>query len=349
MAKAYYSSSIRDFLKASSEAILGSIMIKDEFRATTEQKNAWKDEIEILKGQLAILQTDGSIIFEYTVPRIGSRIDVTCIINGIIFVLEFKVNCTDYLPEDEEQVVDYALDLKYFHEESESRHIVPILIATKAKPFGSPITVFEDKILDTILANASNLAERINMVLRAIPGGDELSANAWINSRYRPTPTIIEAAQALYQNHDVKEISRNDAGAENLNNTNAAINYVIEECKENHKKAICFITGVPGAGKTLAGLNIANTRHKFEENDHAVFLSGNGPLVEVLQEALARDDSKKNGIPKNKAKTKTKAFIQIIHRFRDSAVESEEPPVEKVAIFDEAQVFQALINLSRNH
>ena len=98
-----------------------------------------------------------------------------------------------------------------------------------------------------------------------------------------------------------------------------------------------LLCAYPGAGKTLAGLNIANTRHKFEENDHAVFLSGNGPLVQVLQEALARDDSKKNGIPKNKAKTKTKAFIQIIHRFRDLAVESEEPPIEKVAIFDEAQ------------
>ena len=173
--------------------------------------------------------------------------------------------------------------------------------------------------------------------MRVIPENPEITANAWINSRYRPTPTIIEAAQALYQNHDVKEISRNDAGAENLENTNAAINYVIEDCKTNNKKAICFITGVPGAGKTLAGLNIANTRHKFEEDDHAVFLSGNGPLVEVLQEALARDDSKKNGISKSKAKTKTKAFIQIIHKFRDYAVESEDPPIEKVAIFDEAQ------------
>ena len=130
----------------------------------------------------------------------------------------------------------------------------------------------------------------------------------------------------------MREISRNDAGAENLEKTNAAINYVIEDCKANHKKAICFITGVPGAGKTLAGLIIANTRHQFEENDHVVFLSGNGPLVQVLQEALARDDAKRNAISKNKAKTKTKAFIQIVHRFRDAAVSSDDPPLEKVAI-----------------
>ena len=336
MPKAYYDNSISGFLGTSDETILGRLMISDEFRTTIEQKISWRSEIEILKRQLRHVP-DGSIIFEYTIPRIGDRIDVACIINGIIFALEFKVNNTEYLPADEEQVVDYALDLKYFHEESEQRHIVPILIATEAAPFGTTITIFEDKIIDTILCNKDNIAEKINAILRVIPRGENVTANAWINSRYRPTPTIIEAAQALYQKHDVREISRNDAGAENLEKTNAAINYVIEDCKANHKKAICFITGVPGAGKTLAGLNIANTRHQFEENDHAVFLSGNGPLVQVLQEALARDDAKRNSISKNKAKTKTKAFIQIVHRFRDAAVSSDDPPLEKVAIFDEAQ------------
>lgn len=347
MARAYYNSSISDYLSASTEAIQGAILIKDEFRATTEQRNAWEEEILILKEQLTLLGEDGDIIFEYTVPRIGSRIDVTCIIHGIIFVLEFKVNADMFLMDDEEQVVDYALDLKYFHEESEHRYIVPILVATKAPNLSTTINIFKDKIVDTIRANASNIAEKISTVLNAINEDSTLSRNAWINSRYRPTPTIIEAAQALYQNHDVKEISRNDAGADNLENTNAAINYIIEDCKANHKKAICFITGVPGAGKTLAGLNIANTRHQFEENDHAVFLSGNGPLVEVLQEALARDDSKKNGIPKSRAKTKTKAFIQIIHRFRDMAVESDDAPIEKVAIFDEAQRAWDMAQLSK--
>ena len=336
MPKAYYDNTISGFLGTSDETILGRLMISDEFRTTIEQKNSWRSEIEILKRQLRHVP-DGSIIFEYTIPRIGDRIDVACIINGIIFALEFKVNNTEYLSADEEQVVDYALDLKYFHEESEQRHIVPMLIATDAAPFGTTVTIFDDKILDTILCNKDNIAEKINAILRVIPQGENITANAWINSRYRPTPTIIEAAQALYQKHDVKEISRNDAGAENLEKTNAAINYVIEDCKANHKKAICFITGVPGAGKTLAGLNIANTRHQFEENDHAVFLSGNGPLVQVLQEALARDDAKRNSISKIKAKTKTKAFIQIVHRFRDAAVSSNEPPLEKVAIFDEAQ------------
>ncbi len=337
MAKAYYASSIRDFLNSTPITVHGHILIQDEMRATTEQKNVWRDEIAILQEQLRFLPDDGSIIFEYTVPRIGSRIDVVCIIHGIIFVLEFKGNETEYKPEDEEQVIDYALDLKYFHEESEKRYIVPILVPTKAPTAVNRINIFDDKILDVLYANGNNIGETINSVLNVISDTDDISFTAWVNSKYRPTPTIIEAAQALYQNHDVSEISRSDAGAENLSKTNAAINGIIDRCKTENRKAICFITGVPGAGKTLAGLNIANTRHKFEENDHAVFLSGNGPLVEVLQEALARDDAKKNDIPKNRAKTKTKAFIQIIHRFRDAAVESEEPPLEKVAIFDEAQ------------
>ena len=152
-----------------------------------------------------------------------------------------------------------------------------------------------------------------------------------------PTPTIIEAAQALYQNHDVKEISRNDAGAQNLTETTAAISQIIDRCKAQKKKAICFVTGVPGAGKTLAGLNIANDRHQFEADEHAVFLSGNGPLVDVLQEALARDRAERSGISKEAARRETKAFIQIIHKFRDEALTREGPPVERVAIFDEAQ------------
>ena len=154
----------------------------------------------------------------------------------------------------------------------------------------------------------------------------------WLNARYAPTPTIIEAAQALYRNHSVHEISRNDAGAENLTETTATINQIIDDCKTNHRKAICFVTGVPGAGKTLAGLNIANERHQFDADEHAVFLSGNGPLVEVLQEALARDRAKVKGVTKAEAKRETKAFIQAIHKFRDEALTSERPP-----IFDEAQ------------
>lgn len=333
--KDYYNASIRDFLLTSSETIFGELLTSDSFATEATQKDAWKNEIEILKNQLSGV-TDGSIIFEYTIPRIGDRIDVALIIKGVIFVLEFKVHKKNYDMADEEQVEDYALDLKYFHEESEHRYIVPVLVATEANNSNFSVNIAKDRIFEPLHCNKNTIRSLIDHTL-SIVNDSELSRNAWINSKYRPTPTIIEAAKALYQHHDVKEISRNEAGAENLEKTNGAITYVIDKCKEEHKKAICFITGVPGAGKTLAGLNIANTRHDFENDEHAIFLSGNGPLVEVLQEALARDAVKKQGIKKVFAKTQTKSFIQIIHRFRDEALDPNNVPIDKIAIFDEAQ------------
>lgn len=336
MRKDYYNNTISDFIKISKESILGQLLIEDKFNTEQLQKDAWSYEIDILKDQL-INTSDGYIVFEYTIPRIGDRIDVVLLIKGIIFVLEFKVHKKSFLEMDEEQVVDYALDLKYFHEESEHRYIVPILVATDAKDITPDISIAADKVLEPLYCNAKNIAMTINTVLSRLNEDKQISANAWINSRYMPTPTIIEAAQALYQHHDVKEISRNEAGAENLENTNGAVNFIIDHCKEKHKKAICFITGVPGAGKTLAGLNIANTRQNSKEGEHAVFLSGNGPLVDVLQEALARDAVKHQHISKGIAKAGTKQFIQIIHHFRDEALDPNNVPAEKVAIFDEAQ------------
>lgn len=153
-----------------------------------------------------------------------------------------------------------------------------------------------------------------------------------------PTPTIVEAAQALYRGHDVDEITRKDASAINLSQTTDAINKIIDDSKQNHKKSICFVTGVPGAGKTLAGLNISIERQNVAKDEHAVFLSGNDPLVKVLQEALARDDKQRNeNTRKEDALRKAKEFIQIIHHFRDEAISVETAPIEKVVIFDEAQ------------
>ena len=194
----------------------------------------------------------------------------------------------------------------------------------------------EDKISNVLKCTKNNIGLTINSVLVSVQDQD-LSVADWINSRYTPTPTIIEAAQAMYRNHSVRDISRNDAGAQNLTATTETINQIIDDCKRNHKKAICFVTGVPGAGKTLAGLNIANERHNFDADEHAVLLSGNGPLVDILQAALAKDRSSRTGITIAAAKKETKAFIQIIHRFRDEALTTNEPPAEKVAIFDEAQ------------
>lgn len=122
--------------------------------------------------------------------------------------------------------------------------------------------------------------------------------------------------------HNVHEITRNDAGAKNLTVTTQKINEIIEYSRSNNRKSICFVTGVPGAGKTLVGLNLAIERSDVEKGEHAVFLSGNFPLVTVLQEALARDkvEQSKNTsskIDKKTALRETSAFIQIIHKYRD--------------------------------
>lgn len=333
--RAYYFNSINNFILEDDELVLGQLLINDEFETTDLQKMAWRSEIQILKEQLAEF-SQGDIIFEYTIPRMGHRVDVICIIEGIIFLLEFKVGDKEYKKSTTEQVMDYALDLKYFHDKSRTRHLVPINVSTKAVEKQNEYYCMPDNIHNTLFCNEDNIGSTIRESISRI-NDTSLSALEWINSRYAPTPTIIEAAQALYRKHDVEDISRNDAGAKNLTITTEAISNIIDQCKKNSKKAICFVTGVPGAGKTLAGLNIANERHHFNEDEHAVFLSGNGPLVDVLQNALAIDRAEREGITKKNALRETKAFIQIIHKFRDDALTTDMAPVEKVAIFDEAQ------------
>lgn len=333
--RSYYSNDIQSFLNQDNYSIFGEITTNDQFSAEDLQKNTWNREIEILKRELSQL-LDGYIIFEYTIPRIGNRIDNIVIYKGIIFLLEFKVGEKKYPSYAIEQVTDYAFDLSCFHKESHNRLLVPILISTKAHSVKQEIRISKDNVLETICCNEYEIAKYITEVsLKFIQ--DEIIPNDWINSLYMPTPTIIEAAQALYLGHNVEDISRNDASAKNLNQTTKAINKIIDYSKANNRKSICFITGVPGAGKTLAGLNIAVERQKIAEDEHAVFLSGNGPLVDVLQEVLARDDAKRNHISRKEASRKVKEFIQIIHHFRDDAISVDTPPVEKVVIFDEAQ------------
>lgn len=184
-------------------------------------------------------------------------------------------------------------------------------------------------------SNGNNLSEIINKHTQNKNLTIEL--NKWLNSRYVPTPTIIEAAEILYNSHSVNEISQNEA-ADNLTKTSAAVQKIIEHSKTNQQKSICFITGVPGAGKTLAGLNIAIENQKKTGQNYSCFLTGNQPLVSVLREALARDDKKQSGVSIGEARNKVKSFIQIIHHFRDESLNNlNDAPVDNVVIFDEAQ------------
>lgn len=335
MKRYYYADEVDAFLEKAPVTIFGEISSSDQFASEDLQKNTWKKEIEILQRELKPF-SGGHILFEYTIPRIGKRIDNILLYKGIIFLLEFKVGENTYPSYAIEQVTDYALDLSSFHKESHNRLLVPILISTDAKNIPNNINVMKENILSVQCCNEHNIHEYIEFICNNYVCNCFVAEN-WINSLYMPTPTIVEAAQALYMGHDVKDISRNDASAKNLNQTTRAINHIIDNSKRTNTKSICFVTGVPGAGKTLAGLNIAIERQNIDENEHAVFLSGNGPLVDVLQEALAQDDAGRNNIKKIEALRKSREFIQIIHHFRDDALSVSTAPIERVAIFDEAQ------------
>ena len=338
--KAYYSANIKDFLNHSENYIIGVIHSNDISAETTIlQSNSWSQEIHILKEQLKGF-TEGRILFEYTVPRMGKRVDVILLYKNIVFLLEFKCGDSEYRRSTYDQVYDYALDLRNFQKESHNKLLVPIMISTAAPRVENSI-VENERIIKPLRCNVTNIAETIYKVSTEFcePQFDYLK---WENSEYLPTPTIVEAAQALYRGHNVHNITRNDAGAENLTITTNEINKIIEYSKQNHKKSICFVTGVPGAGKTLVGLNVAIERSNAQKGEHAVFLSGNYPLVTVLQEALARDKIEQeklrgNRLSKKDALRNTSAFIQIIHKYRDSFVGNSTVPPERVAIFDEAQ------------
>lgn len=339
MSRYYYKNEIPLFINQSKDEILGELASNNEFALDEHQRNAWKVQIEILKREL--VATSGVLLFEFSIPRMGRRVDCVVLSQGIIFVVELKVGSSGFDSAAIDQVTDYALDLKNFHEASHLRKIVPVLLATEASTIENRIEFNDDDVSKALLASASSLAQVIQTVVSEHQS-NELDIETWINSVYKPTPTIIEAAQALYLGNKIAEISRSDSGAINLSKTAAAIHKIIENSKERNEKSICFLTGVPGAGKTLAGLNLATNWHDIENSEHAVFLSGNGPLVYVLREALARNEveiAKSHGerLKKSTTISKAKAFIQNIHHFRDDAIESQCAPIEKVVVFDEAQ------------
>ena len=367
-----YNNSFTEFLDETNDAVFGKLCDRYHGDAQTTTRDAWKGEISIMRETLSRLpDKTGEIIFEYDIPRLSKRIDVVLLYKGIIFCIEFKVGESRILEADIDQVLDYALDLNYFHKFSLDRVIVPILIATK---YGSRSTevqnsIYADKVINPLVSGKDGIYQLIADVVQKFP--DELPIDSqWIISPYAPTPTIIEAARSLYENHSVEDITRHEADKVYTDRTINYILSVIKKSKEQRKKSICFVTGVPGAGKTLVGLDVAikqtyQGQSEPVKDEGAVYLSGNGPLVAVLTEALARDNFRKcieRGEKKKKtdSKREVEKSIQMIHRYRDNMLKKIKNPVENgvleidpnkavemadsgygevehVAIFDEAQ------------
>jgi hypothetical protein len=338
----YYGATIATFLHTSPEQVLGEIVARSHFAIDLPQREAWHQEIDILRAALRSYGQEGNVYFEFAVPRLGKRMDAVILLGETIFVLEFKVGESKFLRNALDQVWDYALDLKNFHETSRNMRIVPVLVATAAP--ASYVDFREsaraDGVFEPLRINPTQLPE-VFAEAASYSSTQLRASEPWEDGRYNPTPTIVEAATALYSSHGVDEITRSDAGAVNLQRTSAAIARVIAQARQARRKAICFVTGVPGAGKTLVGLDIA-TKYAEEGQLHSVFLSGNGPLVSVLREALARDKVARElefgrRITKKEALAPVQAFIQNVHHFRDAYLKDGRPPVDHIAVFDEAQ------------
>jgi hypothetical protein len=341
MQRAYYQDTINQFLKTPKEHILGVLMESNGFDLQSTQRDAWVYQIELLQQQLQGI--NGKIHFEFHIPRMGKRVDVLLVIDQAIFVVEFKVGESHFSNHAIDQVMDYALDLKNFHETSHEVYIVPILIASKAKerPSFPILQANRPKLLDVQCIAANQVQEVILQTLTFLED-DPINSDHWEGGAYRPTPTIIEAAMALYLNHDVTEITKRIADENDMKTTVECIYQIVDQMQAKKQKAICFVTGVPGAGKTLVGLDVATHYLNKEDESHGVFLSGNGPLVAVMQEALTRsrrEQDKAMGIKSTKTsiRANVKSFIQNVHHFRDEYLKDPGAPFEHITIFDEAQ------------
>lgn len=340
--RAHYQAEIEAFLKTSPDAVIGILTAHSGFAVEQPQLIAWRRQIEILQSGLVPYVQRGHVFFEFVLPRLGRRADVVLVIDHLVFVLEFKVGEQEFHRHAIDQVWDYALDLKNFHETSHRAPILPILVATEAPHRPTAVgTPDADGVYPPLKVGTTGLTEALETLLRTTTG-PSISGGLWGAGRYSPTPTIIEAARALYSGHSVVDISRSDAGASNLTRTSRRVSEVIADAQRHGRKAICLLTGVPGAGKTLVGLDIA-TQNMDPANDlHSVFLSGNGPLVSILQEALAMDRVASERLAgrklaKGAARRQVETVIQNVHHFRDDCLIDPGPPPEHVAIFDEAQ------------
>lgn len=333
---AYYSAPVDSFLDSDPYQILGVLTAAHSHDLDVGQRQAWEEEIDILRGALTGLA--GTIFLEFDVPRLGSRIDAVLVSGSAIFAIEFKCGERQFRPADYNQAWDYALDLKNFHAASHDAPVFPILVATQAEGADDAWQLAHpDRVRPPYRCGARHLRRALEDGLRQSTG-PQLDGEVWGSAPYQPTPTIIEAARVLYARHSVEAISRHDAGARNLRLTSVGIEEIIDRARGNREKVIIFVTGVPGAGKTLVGLNVATRRQTFGEA-RAVYLSGNGPLVSVLQEALTRDELARLGNTERKGavKQRVKPFIQNVHHFRDEGVRTTSAPYDHVVIFDEAQ------------
>lgn len=341
---AYYSAPISKFLH-DQNGCLAELAKYGAAAGSVEgtQMGAWEAQIECL--QKALLGLEGKILLEFVVPRIGSRIDAVLLFEQVVVVLEFKVSTEkgkELGQEGYRQVWDYALDLKNFHKASHDLEIVPILVGREARSVDKKLNErADDGVYRPLRTNFEELRSVLEKVIHEVKG-KIIGVERWEKASYLPAPSIVEAAQAVFSNNTVDNILLNEA-KENLAKTFQTVEQIIDGAERTGDKVICFVTGVPGAGKTLVGMQVAAKRREHGNRAHATFLSGNVPLVEVLTEALVRDRIRQIRETGQRGKTgrirsDVKALIWHKMHFRDAALkEPDKAPVDRIVIFDEAQ------------
>jgi len=350
---AYYSAAIDEFLKKP-DSCIANLARQGAADGSVDgaQMGAWDQQLVCL--QEALQGMNGHIFLEFVVPRVGCRVDTIVIAGPVLFVIEFKVSMDIKNQQTGKkkkrlassggfnQVWDYALDLKNFHRASHDLPIIPILVSNDSATLDASLSEgAPDQVYRPIQTNFAGLRHLMDLALEKIQGRD-IDIQAWGEASYQPTPSIVEAAQAVFSGNAVDNILLNE-GKENLEKTFRSVEEIITISERKGDKAICFVTGVPGAGKTLVGMQVAGRRREGTGLVHATFLSGNMPLVEVLSEALVRDRVRQARRHGKKCRVgderiKVSALIQHKMHFRDAGLRDRgRPPSDRIVIFDEAQ------------
>ena len=347
--KAYYFDTIPGFIQTDSSSILGQL-VRHSFEVNKNQTDAWTMQISELQHRLEACGMEGDIIFEYDIVRLGKRIDVVLLIRHMVFSIEFKDGKEAFHAEDARQAEDYAIDIKNFHKESEDLYVCPILVATDAKPYHKEQTMgcYPDKQVHLQRENIETLIPKVSTISQLYGDDGKIDFDKWFNSPYYPTPTIVAAAVEAYSSHNLSEIARSEAGQRNIDRCENRINEVIDYARTHKKKCVCFVTGVPGAGKTLVGLDVVAKNLDRGEENRSVYLSGNGPLVKVLREALKKSVKEKKQYNR-KTEAAINTLIQGSFGFKKDNASHNNPPDVNILIFDEAQRVWNEKKMTRKH
>lgn len=346
---AYATLKISSLATTSNDSIIDRLLLSDAVSGFTQvahnQIVAWREQLDLMRliAERLVKQNvsfgDASLVLEYRIPRREKRIDAAVLLKDSVVVLEFKIGAGSASAEAIEQVMDYALDLAYYHSESGGKRIAPVLCVTGASVVRQNAALDIENIEPLIICGAQSLFDVLSrlMVIDHSSGKEFIDSERWVRSPYRPIPGVVEAAVRLFQAHSVTDIRSSLSGEERINEAVQYIDQLIKESRSTGRKVLCLLTGVPGAGKTLAGLQVAHMEALLQTDWRSVFMSGNGPLLKVLRAALTRDYAKRQGISLARAKSHAESLLHSVHSYLAEARSTSQAPTERIVVFDEAQ------------